>query len=99
MAAFILRVRPNIGIWLHQPYGLIDDSEGPLAVEKVMAHAMGLPLERLLDYPGSAIGWEDHVFPNTAFDIELPGGPMTQAATSRYVNAIRLVARNLAWAS
>src|SRR5690349_21097228 len=26
---FILRTRPGLTIWLHQPYGLIDDSEGP----------------------------------------------------------------------
>jgi protein MpaA len=96
MATFILRVRPTLGIWLHQPYGLIDDSEGPRVFETALAHATALPLERLTRYPGSAIGWENHVIPNSAFDVELPGGSFSRSSVTRYAEAIRLIARDVA---
>jgi len=96
VAAFVGRIRPTIGIWLHQPYGLVDDSEGPLWAERLMASAAGLPLQALLDYPGSAIGWEDHLSAHSAFDVELEGKSLSRAEVSRYADAIRLVARSLA---
>ena len=94
-ALFIRGIRPALGIWLHQPYGLVDDSQGPLWAERLLADATGLPLERLPDYPGSAIGWEDQLVPHSAFDVELPGGTLSSAQIRRYVAAIRLVAREL----
>lgn len=93
----IRRTRPQLAIWLHQPYGLIDDSEGPRRAERILARALRLPLRRLLDYPGSAIGWEDHLVPNSAFDVELPtGGRLDRAAVSLVATAIRSLARTLA---
>ncbi len=91
--AFIRRVRPGLAIWLHQPYGLIDDSQGPRWAEQLLGRALGLPLARLPDYPGSAIGWDDHVIPRSAFDVELPGGRLRGAAARRVAAGIRLVAR------
>jgi len=87
--AFILRTRPALAIWLHQPYGLIDDSEGPRWAERLLAQAIKLPLERLPDYPGSAIGWDDHVVPDSAFDVELPGGQLSGQTVRRYATGIR----------
>jgi murein peptide amidase A len=90
--AFIRRTRPGLSIWLHQPYGLIDDSEGPRWAERVLARSVGLPLERLPDYPGSAIGWEDHVVHDSAFDVELPGWTLSPTMLHNAAAAIRSLA-------
>ena len=47
--------RPST-IWLHQPYGLIDDSQGPGWAEQQLHRSLELLLQRLPDYLGSAIG-------------------------------------------
>jgi protein MpaA len=93
--AFIRRTRPGLAIWLHQPYGLIDDSEGPRWAEQLLARAIRLPMRRLPDYPGSAIGWDDHVVPDSAFDVELPGD-LSRTTVDLVVNGIRSLARRFA---
>jgi murein peptide amidase A len=95
IASFILRLRPAITVWLHQPYGLVDDSEGPLWAERLVSSATGLALARLADYPGSAIGWENRLRPRSAFDVELPGGSMSPSAVARDDAALRAVAEEL----
>jgi murein peptide amidase A len=56
---FILRIRPQITIWFHQPLGLVDLSGGSASLEREYARLVGLPMMRLLRYPGSAVGWEN----------------------------------------
>jgi murein peptide amidase A len=94
--AFIHRVRPGLSIWLHEPYGLIDDSQGPRWAERYLARATKLPLQRLPDYPGSAIGWDDHLIPASAFDLELPGGRLGRLTAHRIASAIRALASSFA---
>ena len=94
--SFIRRVRPELSIWLHQPYRLIDDSEGPRWAEQYLARATRLPLRRLPDYPGSAIGWDDHVVPSSAFDVELPGGELSQTTIRRVTTGIRSLVSSIA---
>jgi protein MpaA len=85
----ILRVRPKISIWFHQPLGLVDLSGGNPAVERRFAHSAGLRTLQLLRYPGSAVGWENRLFPGTtAFVVELPPGPLTATSTTRYAAAV-----------
>lgn len=96
IVAFVRRIRPELAIWLHQPYGLIDDSQGPHWAELQLAGALKLPLGRLPDYPGSAIGWNDHIVPRSAFDLELAGGQLSRATVLRVATAIRSLARRLA---
>jgi protein MpaA len=93
--AFIRRIRPGLSIWLHQPYRLIDDSEGPRWAEEYLARATGLPLRRLVDYPGSAIGWNDHIVPSSAFDVELPGGNLSRVTIRCFATGIRALASKL----
>jgi murein peptide amidase A len=90
--AFIRRIRPALAIWLHQPYGLVDDSQGPHWAERLVGRLLELPLERLPDYPGSAIGWEDHLVHASAFDVELPSR-LSRVNIQRAAAAIRLVAQ------
>ncbi len=70
----ILRTHPDLTIWFHQPFGLIDKPEGnPFAAHR-FADLIGLPLVRLPGpYPGSASRWQIHRLPRTtAFVAELP---------------------------
>ena len=86
---FLLRVKPRLAIWFHQPLALVDDSQGSRRLERTFGHLIGLPLRRLTDYPGSITNWENHRFPrSTAFVTELPPGSLTIARATRYARAI-----------
>jgi len=74
---------------------LIDDSQGPRWAERQLARALKLPLERLPDYPGSSIGWDDHLVPASAFDLELPG-QLSREKIELVATAIRSLARRFA---
>jgi protein MpaA len=70
----ILRERPEVTIWFHQPFGLIDRPRGNPFAARRFSELIRLPLHRLPGrYPGSAIRWQNHTFPrSTAFVAELP---------------------------
>jgi murein peptide amidase A len=88
-ARLIRRVRPRISVWFHQPLGLVDKSGGSAAVERRFSHLSGLPLRQLTRYPGSGVGWEDHVLHgSTAFVVELPPGRLSPRATRRLAHAV-----------
>jgi protein MpaA len=88
--ALILRVRPRITIWFHQPLGVVDESGGDVRVERRFARIVGLPLTRLRRYPGSAAGWQNRrLRGSTAFVVELPPGEPSPSLLSRSTSAIR----------
>jgi len=70
----ILREEPDLTIWFHQPFGLVDRPEGNPFAARRFSQLIGLPLVRLRGpYPGSATRWQNHRFPrSTAFVVELP---------------------------
>jgi protein MpaA len=82
----IRRVRPDVTIWFHQPFDLVDRSGGAPAIERRYAELAGLPLARLRRYPGSASSWQNHALPrSTAFVVELPlsvSGSLVKRAAS-----------------
>jgi murein peptide amidase A len=87
--SLILRVRPRISVWFHQPLGLVDQSGGRIAPERRFAHLIGLPLRRLTRYPGSATGWTNHSLTGgSAFVVELPRGRLAPRAVERDVQAL-----------
>lgn len=91
-ADLIRRVRPTVGIWFHQHMAVVDTSQGPKAIERQFARDVGLPEQALTDYPGSAVGWENTVVPDSAFVVELPAGSLSASALARYVAAIHAIA-------
>lgn len=94
---FISRIRPDVSIWFHQPFGLIDKPEGnPFAAQR-FANLIGLPLVRLPGrYPGSASRWQNHRFRHTtAFVAELPHY-VSPALIRRGTAAVRQLATELA---
>lgn len=93
----ILRERPDLTIWFHQPFSLIDRPSGnPFAAHR-FADLIGLPLVRLRGpYPGSASRWQNQTFPrSTAFVAELPPHVST-SLIKRGTAAIRTLASELA---
>jgi murein peptide amidase A len=90
--ALVLRIRPAITIWFHQPLGVTDQSGGDARVERRFARLSGLPLRRLTRYPGSVATWQDRVLGETAFVVELPPGSPTRLQADRYVAAVRALA-------
>jgi protein MpaA len=91
--ALVLRLRPRLTVWFHQPLAVTDRSGGDVALEGRFAAISGLPLRRLPRYHGSAATWENHRLPgSTAFVVELPAGPASGAQLRRYVRAVRTVA-------
>jgi protein MpaA len=94
---FIYLIRPDMTIWFHQPFGLIDRPNGnPFAAQR-FSQLIGLPLHRLRgSYPGSASRWQTHAFPwSTAFVAELPR-VVNGALVRRGTAAVRTLAAELA---
>lgn len=91
--ALILRLRPRLTIWFHQPQAVTDLSGGAPRLEARFAALSQLPLKRLPRYPGSVATWENHQsWAGTAFVVELGRGRPKQAAVARYAHAVRLIA-------
>lgn len=91
-AALVRRVRPTLGIWYHQALDVVDVSEGPARVERQYAATSGLPVRALPDYPGSAVGYENHLFGPSAFVVELPAA-VTDAVVTANARAVLQLAR------
>ncbi|MBS0548581.1 MAG: DUF2817 domain-containing protein [Proteobacteria bacterium] len=92
--SLILRRRPMITIWFHQPLALVDESGGNRKIETLAAHLMHLPLRRLTRYPGSAASWQNHrLRGSTAMVVELPAGKPSRRLIERDSDAIRALLR------
>jgi protein MpaA len=87
--SLILRVRPGVTIWFHQPLGVVDESGGSVAVERRFSRLVRLPLRRLTRYPGSAPSWQNHrLRGTTAFVVELPPQSPSRRSVRRYADAV-----------
>lgn len=80
----IRRIRPDLTIWLHQPYGIVVDVDAvDPHVERRVSRVMRLPLRRLGRYSGTAIGWQNSTFRDAdALVVELgaSGVPVDRVA-------------------
>jgi murein peptide amidase A len=92
--ALILRVRPAVTVWYHQPLGLVDRPEtGGDAISRAYARASGLPVHPLAPRPGSMSRWENvRVRPGSSIVIELPPGRLSDADARRHAEALLAVA-------
>jgi len=93
----VLREKPDLTIWFHQPFGLVDKPEGNPFPARRFAELIGLPLVRLRGpYPGSASRWQNHRFPDSsAFVVELPSH-VSNVLVTRGTAAVRTLAMELA---
>ena len=92
--SLIRRLQPRVTIWFHQSLGLVDGSGGSAATARRYARLIGLPLEELRRYPGSATTWQIHALADaSAFVVELRAGSLSAVQAERYAGAILELAR------
>lgn len=87
--ALILRLRPDVTIWFHQPQAVVRAWGPSIPTARRYAALAGVPF-RALPWPnGTAPNWQNHRFPHAAsFVVELPAGPLDPAAAARYASAV-----------
>lgn len=89
LRAFILRIKPKLTIWYHQPLDEVYGSDPHVAVLKRYAHLTGWPYRRLAAPPGAATRWERKRFPNGIhFVVEFKAGPISAATARRHAAAV-----------
>jgi murein peptide amidase A len=89
MRAFILRVKPKLTIWYHQPLAEVYGSDPHVALLKRYARLSGLPYRKLTAPRGAATRWQRRQFPGSpAFVVELPAGPISTATARRNAKAV-----------
>ncbi len=98
--AFILRVKPALTIWYHQPLDEVYGSDPHVAALKRYARLTGLRYRRLTAPPGAATLWERRRFPRGIhFVVEFPAGRLSAATARRHADAVLALARGLPAAS
>jgi protein MpaA len=90
----ILRERPALVLWYHQPLDLVDRPErGSDRVARRYARLSGLPFRPLGAYPGSLSRWVNaRVARGSSFVVELPHGRLSARAARRHAAAVLAVA-------
>ena len=89
MRAFILRVKPALTIWYHQPLDVVYGSDPHVAVLEHYARLSGLPYRRLTAPRGAATRWQRRHFPSSpAFVVEFPAGRISTATARRNAKAV-----------
>jgi N-acetylmuramoyl-L-alanine amidase len=87
----LLRLRPAVTIWYHQPWGaVLAPCRGDARLERRYSRISGLPLDRCRGQglPGTATRWQERKLAGTsAFVVELPPGPLSSAAARRHARA------------
>src|SRR6476660_6508376 len=88
--SLILRVRPAVTIWYHQPFGLVDRPEtGNDAIARAYSRISGLRFSPLTPRPGSMSRWENvRVRPGSSIVVELPPGTLSAADAQRHAAAV-----------
>jgi protein MpaA len=100
MRAFILRVKPALTIWYHQPLDEVYGSDPHIAVLKRYARLTDWPYRRLVAPPGAATRWERKRFPSGVhFVVEFKAGPVSAATARRHAAAVIKLAQGLRSAS
>ena len=89
------RIRPDVTVWLHQPYGIVVPGAGSsLELVRRYARRAKLPVRRLPRYRGTAVGWQNTTLKSSgAFVVELAAGRPSAAVVRRHVDAVHAVAR------
>jgi protein MpaA len=89
MRGFILRIKPRLTIWYHQPLDVVYGSDPHVAVLKRYTRLSGLPYRRLPAPRGAATRWQRRHFPaSPAFVVEFPAGQISAATARRNAKAV-----------
>ena len=86
----ILRVRPDVTIWYHQPQNLVRAWGQSRAKARRYASLAGERYGSIRWPRGTGPNWQNHTFPGTAaFVVELPPGELADARAARHAQAVR----------
>jgi protein MpaA len=83
----ILRLRPDVTIWFHQPQSLVRAWGPSRATARRYARLAGVPYRTLAWPPGSASRWQNGIG-QVSFVVELPPGELAGDAARRYAAAV-----------
>lgn len=91
----LLRERPALVVWYHQPLRGVDVPEaGGDLVARRYAKRVGLPVRPLPAYPGSLSRWTNtRVRAGSSFVVELAAGRLRAAEARRHAGAVLALAR------
>ncbi|HXH87053.1 MAG TPA: DUF2817 domain-containing protein [Gaiellaceae bacterium] len=88
----ILRLKPNVTIWFHQPEAVVRAWGTSRAAARRYAALARAPYRSIPWPPGSASRWQNGIG-QTSFDVELPAGELPDAAARRYASAVVALAQ------
>jgi protein MpaA len=83
----ILRLRPDVTVWFHQPQGLVRAWGASRSVARRYARLAGVRYRSLEWPPGSASRWQNGIG-QRSFVVELPPGRLAPAAAARHARAV-----------
>ncbi len=87
--ALILRLRPAITIWFHQPQAIVRAWGRSVSAGSRYARLASVPFRRLRWPDGSAPNWQNHRFRHSSsFVVELPPAQLSRAAAARYARSV-----------
>jgi len=90
----ILRLRPALTLWFHQPQALVRAWGPSIPAGRRYARLAGVPFRALAWPGGTASNWQNHLRPHeTSFVVELPSGPLTPLAARPYAQALLRLAK------
>ena len=91
----IERIRPDVSIWYHQPWGAVLACRGKPRIAKRYARLAGMRTSCLgRGLPGTAVGWQKSRFPGTnAFVVEFGAGRISGRTAGRNARAAVKVIR------
>jgi protein MpaA len=83
----ILRLRPDVTIWFHQPQSVVRAWGPSRGVARRYARLAGAPYRTMRRPPGSATRWQNGIG-QISFVVELPPGELAGAVARRYAEAV-----------
>ena len=94
LMAFAQKIRPDLSIWYHQPWGAVLACRGRPPIAAEYANLAGMTTScRGKGLHGTAITWEMHTFPvSAAFVVEMPSGAISGGSADRQARAAISVA-------
>jgi protein MpaA len=87
---WVLRLKPNVTIWYHQPWNaVLTPCRGRAPIQRRYARRVGMRLScRGVGLHGTATSWENHVLPGAdAFVVELPERGVSARGAARHARA------------
>jgi protein MpaA len=83
----ILRLRPDVTIWFHQPQSVVRAWGPSRDVARRYARLAGVPYRTMQWPPGSASRWQNRLG-QISFVVELPPGELPDALARRHASAL-----------